>query len=177
MPRRREFAEDTSVSVPKSKAAIEDLLASHGAEGFQTGWQGSTATDPGWDVIGFLWKGKQIRFRIDRPKAQWVEVDPKDPTKKVTRTAPWAMETRSNWRMKTGNALVAAIDQKNRQRWRLLYLVVKAKLEAVQSGVVVFEEEFMPFIVTASGQTIGEYILPRLAAAGAGLLQLEPGRE
>lgn len=176
MARRREFAEDTSVPVHRSKAQIEALLTQHGAEGFQTGWQGATKDDPGWDVIGFLWKGKQIRFRIDRPKPQWMEPHPDDPTKKVTKTAPWAMARRSNWRVATGNELVAAIDQKNRQRWRLLYLVVKAKLEAVQAGVVVFEEEFMSFIVTASGQTIGEYMLPRLRAAGKEPLRLESGK-
>jgi hypothetical protein len=40
--------------------------------------------------------------------------------------------------------------------------VVKAKLEAVESKIVAFEEEFMPYIVTASGLTLAEMILPQM---------------
>ncbi len=67
-------------------------------------------------------------------------------------------------------------DQRDRQRWRILFLVVKAKIEAVQCGIAVFEEEFLSFIVTANGKTIGEVLLPRLEAA-KGPLQLGAGSE
>lgn len=70
----------------------------------------------------------------------------------------------------------AALDQKNRQRWRVLHLVIKAKLEAVEAGVVTFEEEFLPFIVTANGRTVFEVLQPRLMAADAQPLQLEAGK-
>jgi hypothetical protein len=67
----------------------------------------------------------------------------------------------------------AALEQKNRQRWRVLHLVIKAKLEAVEAGVMTFEEEFLPFIVTANGRTVFEVLQPRLMAADAQPLALE----
>lgn len=132
------YAADTSVPVDRSKSHIEALLMKAGAEGYHTGWQSATEGDPGWDAIEFLWKGKQIRFRLPRSKASRNE------------------------------------DQRNRQRWRVLFLVVKAKIEAVQAGISIFEEEFLSFIVTASGKTVGEVLLPRIAAA-KGPLQLSAG--
>jgi len=68
----------------------------------------------------------------------------------------------------------AALEQRHRQRWRVLHLVIKAKLEAVEAGVAVFEEEFLPFIVTTDGRTVAEHLVPRLA--GSGPLQLTEGR-
>ena len=102
-----------------------------------------------------MWKGKLIRFRLPRPT-------PRD----ACFTDKYGM------RLST-NRLARAMDQRNRQRWRVLYLVIKAKLEAGEAGIAVFEEEFMPFIVTESGRTIGEILLPRLQAGTR--LQLEAG--
>jgi hypothetical protein len=70
------------------------------------------------------------------------------------------------------------IDQDTRQRWRALLLVVKAKLEAVQSHVATFEQEFLPYIQMPDGRTVGETVLPQIAAlykSGAGNLRLLPG--
>jgi hypothetical protein len=53
-------------------------------------------------------------------------------------------------------------EQDQRQRWRALTLVVKAKLEAVESGITTFEEEFLPHIVMPTGQTVGEWAGPQL---------------
>lgn len=142
MPRPQPgYAADTAVPVERSKQQIEHLLTQHGAEGFHTGWQAPTGTDPGWDAISFQWKGRSITFKLPRP-------------------------TPKAWSAK-GNAL---IEQKNRQRWRILFLVIKAKLEAVRAGVSVFEEEFMAFIVTPGGQTVGDVMLPMLRD-GTGLFR------
>ncbi len=55
------------------------------------------------------------------------------------------------------------LEQADRQRWRALYLVVRAKIEAVEAGLAIFEEEFLAFIVVpGSNQTIGEILVPRL---------------
>lgn len=56
-------------------------------------------------------------------------------------------------------------EQLDRSRWRALVLVVKAKLEAVRSGIAVFEQEFLGFIVVPDkNQTIYELVQPRLTA-------------
>lgn len=150
------YASETEVPIERSKAQIEGLLIKYGAEGYHTGWQAATTDDPGWDAIEFLWKGKQIRFRLPRPTA-----------------SDRAFVDKYGMRL-GGTKLQKAMDQKNRQRWRVLYLVVKAKLEAVEAGIAIFEEEFLSFIVTASGKTVGEVLLPRLQANAP--LQLESGR-
>lgn len=53
-------------------------------------------------------------------------------------------------------------DQQNRQRWRALHLVIKAKLEAVESQITTVEEEFLAHVVTPEGGTFGEWALPQL---------------
>ncbi len=52
-----------------------------------------------------------------------------------------------------------------RQRWRALLLVIKAKLEAVESEIVTFDNEFMAQIVLPSGQTIGDVMQPQIEAS------------
>lgn len=59
----------------------------------------------------------------------------------------------------------AAREQSNRQRWRALALVIKAKLEAVDAGILSFEESFMSNIVLPSGKTVAEEIGPQISAA------------
>jgi hypothetical protein len=59
----------------------------------------------------------------------------------------------------------AKLDAAGRQRWRAVLLVIKAKLEAVDSGISTLDQEFLSNIVTDSGQTIGEVIVPRLSEA------------
>jgi len=44
-------------------------------------------------------------------------------------------------------------------------LVIKAKLEAVEARITVFEDEFLAHIVLANGETAGEYMIPQIEAA------------
>lgn len=52
----------------------------------------------------------------------------------------------------------AWLEQRNRQKGRALMLVIKAKLESVESGVETFEQAFLANIVTLGGQTVYERI-------------------
>lgn len=156
------YAATTDVPVDRSKSQIEALLLHHGAQGYHTGWQAATSDDPGWDAVEFMWKGRVIRFRIPRPSV----------TRPDGKTSAWAKD-RHGWTL-SGVRLDKAREQYNRSRWRILFLVIKAKLEAVEAGVAVFEDEFLSFIVTGSGRTVGEILLPRIAA-GDTLRLLEAG--
>lgn len=49
-----------------------------------------------------------------------------------------------------------------RRRYRALLLVLKAKLEAVSSQIVAFDEEFLAHIVTDGMRTVGDQLLPTL---------------
>lgn len=52
--------------------------------------------------------------------------------------------------------------QVERQRWRALLLVIKAKLEAVAVGIVTFEEEFLAHIVLPDGSKVADWMAPQL---------------
>jgi hypothetical protein len=58
-------------------------------------------------------------------------------------------------------------DQETRRRWRALVLVVKSKLEAVASGIVTFEEEFLAHIVLPDGSKVAEWMGPQIEEAYA----------
>lgn len=49
-----------------------------------------------------------------------------------------------------------------RQRWRALALCIKAKLEAVECGIVSFEQEFLAHFQMPDGRTIGDHIIHQL---------------
>lgn len=57
------------------------------------------------------------------------------------------------------------IDQQTRQRWRALLLVIKAKLEAVESDIATFEEEFLAHIVLPNNQTVAQALIPQIGRA------------
>lgn len=114
------YAEKTSVSVSKTKADIEDLIQKEGAGQFVSGYKENMA------VIGFSLANRQIRFVLPLPDKQeqkfWFT-----PERRTKRSEKQAYE---------------AWEQACRSRWRALYLIIKAKLEAVDSGISTIEREF-----------------------------------
>lgn len=137
------YAEKTSVSVGKTKADIESLIQKYGAEQFISGYKGNLA------VIGFVIAKRQIRFILPLPDQQAHEY--------------WYTPGRGQRR--SDEAAYAVWEQASRSRWRALYLVIKAKLEAVDAGISTIEREFMYDIVLPDGRTVGEWMLPQIAAA------------
>ena len=70
--------------------------------------------------------------------------------------------------------------QEERRIWRSLLLVMKAKLEAVETGIATFEQEFLANIVMPNGRTVAELVLPQIAesyASGRMPLALGAGDE
>lgn len=67
-------------------------------------------------------------------------------------------------------------EQEERRVWRVLYHHMKAIYEASNTGVLEFREMMMPYIVTSSGRTLSEHILPSLEKAVSGYTtKLLPG--
>lgn len=60
-------------------------------------------------------------------------------------------------------AIDTLVAQENRTRWRALLLVIKAKLEAVESNIATFEDEFLAHVLLPNQQTVAEYIGPTVA--------------
>jgi hypothetical protein len=56
-------------------------------------------------------------------------------------------------------------EQLEREAWRALLLIVKAKLEVVSSGYSTMEAEFLSDIVLPNGQTVSDDVLPKIEAA------------
>lgn len=150
------FAEGTSVPIERSKAEIESLLTRYGAEQFVSGWAEQEAR------IQFRAKGRIVRFILPIPARD---------EKRFTQHARYAYKRRSE-----GEAQ-KAWEQELRRLWRALALVVKAKLEAVQSGIVGFEDEFMAHIVMPDGKTVAEHARPMIAQAydSGKVVELLPG--
>ena len=144
------YAAETEVPIAKSKAAIEALLMTHGATQYASGW------DETHDKIQFQLFNQTIRFLLPRP-------DRND--------RRFVRDRRGYTR--TMAAQERAYDQANRQRWRALYLVIKAKLEAIQSGISIYEQEFLAYVVDpATDLTIGDMLVPQLQA-GKGVPMLQ----
>ena len=137
------FAADTNVSGESSRAEIERTLMRYGATGFVYGWQDTE------HVVMFTMRDRRVRFMLAMP-------DPKD--RQYTHTPS------RNTQRNAAQAL-AAWEQATRQRWRALNLVIKAKLEAVESGITEFEDEFLSHIVLPDGSTVGDFMLPQIAKA------------
>ncbi len=56
-------------------------------------------------------------------------------------------------------------ERDQRQRWRALVLVVKAKLESIESGLETFEEAFLANVILPDGSTFGDWARPALEKA------------
>lgn len=64
---------------------------------------------------------------------------------------------------KLGRAM--RLEQAERQRWRALLLVVKAKLESVENQIETFEEAFLANIVLPNDQTVAQVVRPMVGEA------------
>ena len=66
------------------------------------------------------------------------------------------------WMLRFILPLPNTTEQDQRQRWRALALIIKAKFEAVESKVTTLEEEFEAHIVMPDGKTMHEHLAPKL---------------
>lgn len=134
------YASNTSVSSEMSRIEIEKTLIRYGAKNF------AYAIAQGRAFIGFTMHEIQIKFVLPLPSKEEFRYTP-------------------TGRDRSENSQYEAWEQACRQRWRALNLVIKAKLEAVECGISVFEDEFMANIVLPGGGTVGEFMKPQIEQA------------
>jgi len=142
------YAQNTAVSVEKSRAEIESTLARYGANRF------AYATEPGRAMVGFAIKdttGTNLAIRMVLPLPDTSE-------KRFTHRKVY-----SRVEQNTPEQAHKLHEQACRSSWRSLFLVIKAKLEACATGISTIEREFLADIVTPNGQTVGEMVRPQLA--------------
>ena len=135
-----QYAKNTNVSSELSRIEIEKILIRYGAENF------AYATASGMAMIGFTMFDRQVKFVLPLPKKEEFALTP-------------------TGRKRTENSQHEAWEQACRQSWRALKLVIQAKLEAVECGISMFEDEFMSNIVLPGGQTVGEFMKPQIRDA------------
>lgn len=140
------YAAKTEVSSERSRAEIERILTRWNASQFMYAWNGDRA------IVGFSVHDREVRFVVPMP-------DREDKQFKWSNHKPP--------RRNTVNQQIAAYEQAVKQRWRALALVIKAKLEAVESGIVSFEAEFLAQLVLPGGRTVADTVLPGVAEAYA----------
>lgn len=134
------YAANTSVSSELSRLEIEKTLIRYGADNF------AYASQKGRAFIGFTMNDRQIKFILPLPEIEEFRYTP-------------------TGRDRSENSKYEAWEQACRQRWRALNLVIKAKLEAVECGISVFEDEFMANIVLPGGETVGDFMKPQIKQA------------
>jgi hypothetical protein len=139
------YAADTEVPVDRSRDEVERTLKRYGASEFLYGWNADKA------MIQFAMRDRRVRFVLPLP--------PKD-------SQEFTSYLRGGMRYQRAEGEAAKRwEQACRQRWRALALVVKAKLEAVESEIASFEEEFLAHIMLPDGSTVGEWAVPQVAQA------------
>jgi hypothetical protein len=125
----RRYAEGTPVTVNASQGEIARILTTHGVK--KQGWLSS----PDGDELMFELGGHSFRFPILKPTIA-----------EIRRDYP---NTRDEH---------AKLDGEWRRRWRANVLLLKAKLEFIDSGDTTLERELLPYMLTANGQTVGDLI-------------------
>ncbi len=143
------YAKDTTVSIERSKAELEQLLRRFGATQYVTGWNDEDHSA----LIGFQIRGRRMRFRLDMP-------DPADPQFAYTKVN----QTRAR-KLRSQPVITAAWEQACKERWRALILLIKAKLAAVEAGITTIEEQFLPNVMLVDGSTVQEWLDPQVDQA------------
>lgn len=49
-------------------------------------------------------------------------------------------------------------EQSRRQRWRVLLLSIKAKLEEIEAGLISFDDQFLAYLALPDGSTVGDFM-------------------
>ena len=138
------YAKTTTVSPEKSRAEIESTLRRYGADQFMYGWQ------EGRGIIGFRINGVPVRVILPLPSIEDFQYYDRKTAYGITR------------KKRTQEAAVRAHEQAERQSWRALLLVIKAKLEAIEAGITTFEQEFLANMVLPDNTTVSQTLAPQI---------------
>lgn len=133
------YAENTTVNAEKSKADIEKIIRRFGGNRFMSGWDDIE----NYGFVVFDIQNLRLRFTVPMPDHNEGEI------------------TDTGRRRKKESAEKVR-EQEMKRRWRSLLLVIKAKLEAVETGISTIEHEFLANVVLPNGETIGSKMVPKV---------------
>ena len=139
------YAEGTKVEVQSSRGEITGILAKHGVE--RMGW----TSEPTGDSLVFELHGGTYRLTMTKPTAEGL---------RARDGGQYSYPHNVDWEAKA--------TQEWRRVWRANVLLLKAKLEFIDSGDTTIDRELLPYRVLKGGQTIEEVLvaggLPLLTA-------------
>ncbi|MFP4145886.1 MAG: hypothetical protein ACLFV3_12175 [Phycisphaeraceae bacterium] len=136
------YASGTNVSVERSQQEVKELLRRYGASKF------GLMEDDDQAAVMFVASGLTVRIVVPLPSIEDEEIALTDAG-----------------RERSPSATRTAYEKEVRRRWRALILAIKAKLEAVESGISTIEQEFMPFVVMPDGRSFADHALPQIRRA------------
>lgn len=131
------YATNTSVSIEKSQQGVQRILRRYGADAFGVMERKDNA------YLMFEYNQLMIQITVPLPNRE-------DFIKTET------------GRSRRSTQIDQSYEQAIRQRWRALVLAVKAKLEAVESGISTIEKEFLAFVIMPDGKQLADHLLPQL---------------
>ena len=138
------YAKGTSVPIERSLSELRSVVAKYGADGFGF----AEEENPPRAMVMFRLGTRQVRLIVPFP--------PRD-DKRFT-------HEKGTWRRRSDGAAFSLFVDEKKRCWRAVLLVVKAKFEAVSSGISTIEREFLADLVLPNGRVVHEELAPRLAA-------------
>ena len=133
------YASGTEVSIDRSRAEIEKVLAKAGAKEFAY-WRNEEGSN-----IAFRIDGLMVRLTVAAPKP------PADNGKKGQAYRKYKPEQQVRW-----------VEDEEKRRWRVILIAVKAKLELVAMQQSTILREFMADTVMVNGKLVAEELEPRI---------------
>lgn len=139
----RRYAENTTTPVASTRAEIRRLLENYGADQFAEMEDRAEGTH---SMIVRI-KGKYYKFAATRP-------DPEE-----------FRQIKGSWQTRPLEEMRKKAEQEYMRRWRVLLLLLKAKLEASagddtdQEGEATFRREFLPYALVDGNETMADRYL------------------
>ncbi|HSU71935.1 MAG TPA: hypothetical protein VLI70_10795 [Micrococcaceae bacterium] len=145
------YVRGASITSAASRAEIREMLVAYGATGFRSGWEDGRA------AIAFVAGGRQFLFAL-------AVRDPAGPVGSgADHVRPGRPDQEYSGPARASGTRTA--EETCRRHWYRFSLLVRAKLEAVASGIVTFEEEFLAYMVMPGGGTVFQYVAPAITGA------------
>lgn len=161
----RAFAEDTTVSIEKSRVELLELLREWKCDGVQ--W--TDHWSEGRSMLQFMWSFEKRKYL-----ARFIVLLPDEKTLRE-RSKHAQRGTIIESKLKRNRELAG------RHEHRTLLYFIRSAFAAVKAKLVTPEQVFLPFLVGSDGRTVAESALPQLhrlleGGTGAELLALPPPR-
>lgn len=133
----RSYAQNTTVSLSTTQEQIKALLRKHGGDEFVIG---ESKTE---GAIVFTLDNLRIRMALPMPDLHDFDLD-------------------GRGSLRSDNAKEIAREKEVKRLWRAMMLAIKSKLVIVENKISTMEREFLAHVVMGNGQTIGDFVVPKI---------------